>query len=174
MKFASSFLEKQDTSTDKQSKFLSVDAIENGTVLDHIDPGKAAILLKILNNITTDKITTIGINLPSSRMKKKDIIKVADWMISPFESERIAIFSPLTTINIIHDYRVIKKFQVALPEKVSNLLICPNPNCISNHEISSRLFHIKHYRNEIQFQCNYCERCYFQNEIVRSAFQDVQ
>ena len=174
MTFASTPLENKEAPTDIQSKFRSVAAIENGTVLDHITSGKAGILLKLLKINNLNKLATIGINLPSSRINKKDIIKIADWIISPLESEQIAIFSPQTTVSIIQNYRVIKKFQVTLPEKVSNLILCLNPNCISNHEISSHLFHIKHYRNEIQFQCNYCERCYFQNEIIQFTLQDTE
>jgi aspartate carbamoyltransferase regulatory subunit len=54
----------------KEIKKLRVDAIKEGTVIDHIPPSKALDVIKILRLKKTD-IVTIGINFPSKKHEKK-------------------------------------------------------------------------------------------------------
>lgn len=147
----------------EQKKVLPVAAIENGTVIDHISAGKAILLLRLLKLEQHHKQVTIGLNLPSSRMKMKDILKVEGWELSPNDVSQIAIFSPLTTLSIIQDFKVVKKYPVTLPEVICNVIICPNPQCITHVEATSRLFHVSQQRN--QLRCGYCERSYYHHEI---------
>lgn len=142
-------------------KTLPVAAIENGTVIDHITAGKAIFLLRLLKLEMHRNQITVGLNLPSSRFKIKDLIKVDSWELTPKESSQIAIFSPSTTINIIQNYRVVNKFNVTIPSTISHIIICPNANCITNHEKTERLFFISHFKKEVQLQCKYCENLFF-------------
>ena len=59
-------------------KELQVAAIENGTVIDHIPAEKTYEVAKLLNLQTLTEPVTIGYNLPSSKLGKKGIIKIAD------------------------------------------------------------------------------------------------
>ena len=56
---------------------LLVRRIKDGTVIDHIDCGKG---LQVLEALDIDgkrgDVITIALNVPSGKLKKKDIIKV--------------------------------------------------------------------------------------------------
>jgi aspartate carbamoyltransferase regulatory subunit len=56
---------------------------------------------------------------------------------------------------------------VTIPKVISHIIICPNANCITNHEKAERLFFVSHLRKEIQLQCKYCERIFFHHDIVQ-------
>lgn len=146
--------------------YLAVASIEQGTVIDHIAQGKALLLLRLLKLESYPQRVFLGLNLYSARMKAKDMIKIESRELTPKETMQIAIFSPQTTINIIHNYRVVEKFTVALPEKIEQFIICPNPQCITNHEATKRCFSVKYQRQMIKLQCAFCEKSFYQHEIT--------
>jgi aspartate carbamoyltransferase regulatory subunit len=151
----------------KRKELLSVAAIENGTVIDHITAGKGTLLLNVLKLNKHKNQMSIGLNLPSAGMKTKDLIKVSNWELTSEDSAKVAVFSPTATINIIQDYRVVNKFQVTLPESLPHLLICPNPRCITHSEVTSRLFHIKDERGEVRLNCHFCEKSFSHGDIAK-------
>jgi aspartate carbamoyltransferase regulatory subunit len=153
--------------TQENEKILPVAAIENGTVIDHITAGKAILLLRLLKLEMPRYQITLGLNLPSSRFRIKDLIKVSAWELTPKETSQIAIFSPSATINIIQNYRVVNKFAVTIPTTVSHIIICPNQNCITNHEKAERLFFVSSVRKEVQLKCKYCEKSFFLDDITQ-------
>ena len=56
---------------------LLVRRIKDGTVIDHIDGGKGLQVLEALDiDGTSGDVITIALNVPSGKLKKKDIIKV--------------------------------------------------------------------------------------------------
>lgn len=148
-----------------QEKKLLVSAIKNGTVIDHITTGKALTIIRLLNLLQHKKIVTVGINLPSKSMGYKDLVKVEGVELTPEEANRVAIFSPESSINIIRNYNVIKKFFVAIPEKIMHLMVCPNPKCITNHDRMESLFLITKEGKAIKLQCHYCEKIFSNDEI---------
>jgi aspartate carbamoyltransferase regulatory subunit len=152
----------------EENKFLSVAAIENGTVIDHITAGRALLLVRLLKLERHHQPLTIGLNLSSSRMKSKDILKVEGWDFPPKDLPKIAVFSPHATISIIQNFRVIRKDSVVPLEAIAHVIVCPNSNCVTNHETSSRLFYVKHERKDL-LQCSYCEKCYSLNEVMHFA-----
>ena len=141
----------------------TIAAIQNGSEIDHIPAGQGMRLFRLLQ-LEKYKVT-IGLQYPSEVMGEKDIVKVEGLEISEEESSRIAIFAPSTTVAIIRDGEVVQKFQVPLPETIHNVIICPNPRCISNHEATSRTFSILQVRKKIMLCCHYCERTYAHHEI---------
>src|SRR3989304_8058638 len=112
---------------------LRVSKIRDGTVIDHITSGHALDVVKILG-ITGREETpiTIAINVPSKRLKKKDIVKIEGRELKPQEVHKIALIAPHATINIIRGYKVVKKQEVKLPEIIESIVKCANPACISN------------------------------------------
>lgn len=65
----------------KDKKHLSVSAIENGTVIDHIP---AQNLFKVISILGLDRIPnqiTFGTNLESQRLGRKAIVKIADFKL---------------------------------------------------------------------------------------------
>ena len=112
---------------------LLVRRIKEGTVLDHVEPGRSLRVLSALNISGEEGNTvTIAMNVPSSKMVKKDIVKIASRFLSPEETNRIALIAPRATVNLVKDYKVIEKRRVELPEAFTNVFKCPNPTCISN------------------------------------------
>jgi len=95
-------------------------------------------------------------NVPSSR-GRKDILKIEDRELDPTEVNKIALIAPNATINIVREYEVARKERVELPEKVSGLVKCPNPNCVTNHEPVRTQFLVVH-RDPVRLRCGYCDR----------------
>lgn len=151
-------------------KILSVAAIDEGTVIDHVPAGKSILLLRLLKLENKGYQITLGLNLPSSRLKSKDLIKIKDWEMTPLEAAKIAIFSPVATINIIHDYKVSHKYTVTLPSTIEHTVCCPNPCCITNYEQSPCYFYVKPHKKEILLTCKYCEQSFYQSDIKHYSF----
>ncbi len=114
-------------------KVLKVDAIHNGTVIDHIPAGRVQRVLAILKPRATD-IVMMGMNFPSKAMKKKDIIKIEGRELTQNEVNRIALIAPRAKVSIIRDFKVFQKSKVEIPELIEGLVACPNPKCITNSE----------------------------------------
>ena len=86
---------------DNNKSKLLVEAIANGTVIDHIPSDKVFKVVEILKLANLDKAITIGNNLVSKHAEKKGIIKVADYFFKEKDINRIAIVAPKAKINII-------------------------------------------------------------------------
>lgn len=143
-------------------KEMRVPAIANGTVIDHIPPN---VTLKIVDILDVHReLLTIGMNLESSKYRKKGIIKIADKFLTEEETNKIAIIAPTATINIINDYNQTSKFSPKLPEFVEGIVRCTNPNCITNNEQVRTKFWVVDKEN-IKIKCNYCERVIGRDEI---------
>lgn len=149
----------------QQNGTLLVSAIKNGTVIDHAQAGSALKILSILEVGNHDSVVTIGMYLPSKTSGKKDIIKLANWEITPAKANLTALFSPSAIINIIKNFKVVKKYQAELAEIISGLIICPNPKCITNNETMETIFHTQKIKNGVTLKCHYCERIFKQEEI---------
>ncbi len=139
---------------------LAVSKIKFGTVIDHINAGKALLVLRILGiRPGSSERVLIAMNVPSKKMGKKDIVKVEGKYIGEEELNRIALISPNATINLIEDYEVSEKRRVKLPEVVEGILTCPNKNCITNsREPIKSKFHVKKEGNTVKVVCHYCGR----------------
>ena len=148
-------------------KTLSVTAINNGTVIDHITAGHALKIVRLLNLADHNKVVTLGLNLPSKASKYKDIIKVEGRELNPKELHRIAIFAPDASINIIENYEIVKKFKIEMPDVVEYVVVCPNPNCITNNEIMDSKFNVRQEGENIKLKCHYCEKIFDESEIQK-------
>ena len=144
-------------------KQLKVDAINNGTVIDHIPAGKALKVYEILSP-HVKKVTTIGMNLSSKALGKKDLIKIEGKEISTRAVNRISIVAPSATLIIIRDFEVFKKTEVQIPKTITNAVSCPNIKCVTNFEDIKTKF-TREKSTEISLRCDYCERLFSLNEF---------
>ena len=71
-------------------------------------------------------------NVKSSQMGAKDIVKIEGRELESRELDKIALIAPNATINIVREYEIVEKGQVKLLNNVKGILKCPNPNCITN------------------------------------------
>jgi aspartate carbamoyltransferase regulatory subunit len=136
---------------------LFVSKIKDGTVIDHITGGHALDVVKILG-ITgrEEKTVTIAINVPSKRLKVKDIVKIAGRELNPQEVDKIALLAPRATINIIRNYRVAEKKEVKLPKVIESIIKCTNPACISNSNEPVRARFYVDSEEPLVLKCHYC------------------
>jgi len=146
-------------------KTLKVLAIKNGTVIDHIPTGKALRIINILKLQNFENVITIGKNLPSKTHGKKDLIKIENLELNSDQVNQVAMIAPLAKINIIKNYQVIKKFKVAVPDILIDIITCPNPKCITNKEQGGTKFLTIFKNNKFQLKCHHCERLFSREEI---------
>ncbi len=152
-------------STENKDK-LMVEAIANGTVIDHIAPGQAINILRMFKFLSRNNQLTVGFNLRSGDMGKKDIIKISDVVFSPSETEQLAILAPNATINQIENYKVVDKYKLRLPRETVGVFACPNSNCITNVEKDATpRFKISKEGDVVMMRCHYCEKV-FERDIV--------
>ncbi len=147
---------------------IKVKKIRNGTVIDHIISGQALNVLKIIG-ITRDypKTTvTVAMNVPSGKVESKDIVKVEGKELKSDEVDKISLIAPDATINIIRDYKVIKKEKVHIPDSVEGVFVCDNPNCITHSENAKSAFTVEE-KHPIKLRCVYCERVMSEDEIIK-------
>ena len=138
-------------------KELSISAIKDGTVIDHI-PGNAAFnLLHILDIKGINGVISIATNLASKKIGKKGIIKISDKSLTKEEVDKIAVIAPDATVNIIKDYEVKEKIKVAIPAVIDKIIKCSNPNCITNNEEATTKFYVL-AKEPLKVKCHYCER----------------
>ena len=112
---------------------LLISPIQNGTVIDHISGGEALNVLKIIGitGATTESIS-VATNVKSSKIGKKDIVKIENRELRKEEVDRIALIAPHATISIIRNFDVYEKKGVEIPAFLIGVVRCPNPGCISN------------------------------------------
>lgn len=148
-----------------KEKQLQVEAIKNGTVIDHI-PAKMGIkVLKLFSMDKSNQRVTVGLNLPSSALGHKDLLKIENVFISEEQANKLALYAPHATVNQIEDYRVVKKLALELPRQVNNVFACPNSNCITHNEPVESSFAVIEKKDEFRLKCKYCEKV-FSREVV--------
>ena len=136
---------------------LQVAALQNGTVIDHIPTDKLFTIVSLLGLKNSDLNITIGNNLPSKKLGKKGIIKVADRFFTDEEISRLSVVAPNVQLNIINNYEEVEKKQVIMPDVIKGLVKCGNPKCITNNEPMTTIFHVICKENGI-LKCHYCEK----------------
>lgn len=138
-------------------KELKVNAIKNGTVIDHIPSQN---LFNVINILGLNKIghqVTFGFNLESKKLGKKAIIKVADIFFKDDDLNKISLVAPDAKLNIIRDYEVVEKRMVVIPNEINGIAKCMNPKCISNHEQMTTRFDVVQ-KMPVALKCRYCEK----------------
>ena len=114
---------------------LQVEAIKRGTVIDHIPAQVGFKLLTLFKLTETDQRITIGLNLPSGEMGRKDLIKIENTFLTDEQVNQLSLYAPQATVNR-----------------------CPNSNCISHAEPVSSSFAVKKRADDIALKCKYCEK----------------
>ncbi len=147
----------------KLEKGLYLKPIAQGTTIDHLPPGSALKVLRIIGQ--GSGAVTVAIRVPSHKMGTKDLVFVEDKFLSREEIAKVALIARNATINFIKNNEVFKKIKTDLPEKAIGILECINPNCITNKEKDIQtIFTIS--RNPVTAKCFYCEKTMNEEEIA--------
>ncbi|MFC1234770.1 aspartate carbamoyltransferase regulatory subunit [Vibrio sp. F74] len=144
---------------------LQVEAIKNGSVIDHIPAHVGIKVLKLFRMHKSEQRITMGLNLPSSALGAKDLIKIENVYITEDQANQLALYAPNATVNQIENYEVTKKLALDFPDKIEAVFSCPNTNCISHGEPVDSNFSVIKKVDNIQLKCKYCEKV-FSREIV--------
>ncbi len=140
-----------------KDKRLSVSAIKNGTVIDHIPAEVLFKVVSILKLDSIDNMITIGNSLESEKLGKKGIIKLSEVFFHDNEINKIAMVAPCAKLNIIRNYEVADKKVVQIPDEIVGIVKCVNPKCITNNEKVTTRFKVVS-KAEVKLKCHYCEK----------------
>jgi aspartate carbamoyltransferase regulatory subunit len=134
---------------------MNIDSIQNGIVIDHIPAGKGMELYRLLNLESLDCQVAIIKNAVSSKMGRKDIIKI-DAAID-VDLDLLGYIAPGATIDIIRGGVLTEKKSPDLPETLTGVLKCKNPRCISATEQElPQIFRLADREKRV-YRCLYCE-----------------
>jgi aspartate carbamoyltransferase regulatory subunit len=146
---------------------LLVRRIKDGTVIDHIESGKALLVLRTLDITGKEgNVITVALNVPSSKHDKKDIIKVENKFLEKNETNKLALIAPHATINIIKEYRLVEKRKIQLPDSIIGVFKCPNLKCVTNSDEYIKPVINVIDKEKIVLRCKYCFRTLTINELV--------
>lgn len=143
--------------------------IENGINIDHIPQGNAWYVMKILNLSNSNSQSGVGLNLPSGKLGKKDLIKIENRILNPSEINAISLFCVGSTLSVMKNFVVVSKQTLKLPDEVKDLIICPNKRCVS-HQYTSNFRTFINRKNQIEVCCHYCEKEFLLDEIKEYKF----
>ena len=134
---------------------MNIDSISNGIVIDHIEAGRGMELYRLLSLDKLECSVALIRNVGSRKMGKKDIIKIdADI---PVNFDVIGYVDPGITVNIIKNGTIAEKRAIETPEKLTNVIKCKNPRCITT--VEQELDHVFKLvdRENKTYRCIYCE-----------------
>ena len=134
---------------------MNIDSIQNGVVIDHITAGQGMQLYSLLGLDALDVSVAIIKNVVSRKMGKKDIIKIdADI---PVDFQVIGYVDPGATLNIIRDGQLVRKQAVEMPDRLTGVIRCYNPRCITSTEQELKQIFKLTDREKRVYRCIYCE-----------------
>ena len=135
---------------------MIIGQIKDGIVLDHITAGNSMNIYNVLNLSKLDCTVALIKNAESTKMAKKDIIKISTLM--DIDLDILGYLDPGITVNIIRDGVVAERRGVELPEKVVGVIKCKNPRCITS--VEREIVHEFKLtdRSKGVYRCIYCEQ----------------
>ncbi len=134
---------------------MNIESIKNGIVIDHITAGKSMDIYRLLRLESLDGSVALIKNVPSKKMGKKDIVKI-DYDMD-INIDVLGYIDAGVTINVIKDGVIIEKRSAELPERLTNVIFCKNPRCISQTEQElPHVFTLTDKANGV-YRCLYCE-----------------
>ena len=135
---------------------LNISGLSEGVVLDHIQAGKS---LDIYYHLGLDKLdcqVAIIKNARSNKMGRKDIIKI-EGPIEHVDLDVLGYIDHNITVNIIRGNQIAEKRTLKLPKKITNVIRCKNPRCITSIEQELPQIFVLADPNKEVYRCKYCE-----------------
>ena len=134
---------------------MIIGQIKDGIVLDHITAGKSMEIYNVLKLGKLDCNVAMIQNAQSTKMGKKDIIKIGTMM--DLDLDVLGYIDPGITVNVIRDSQVAKRYHLWLPERIVGVIKCKNPRCITSVEVNAvHEFRLADKERKI-YRCIYCE-----------------
>ncbi len=141
---------------------LNISGIHEGYVLDHIRAGKAMKLYNYLHLDEFDGTVAMIMNVESNKMGRKDIIKI-EGPLDTIDLDVLGYFDHTITVNVIHGDKIVDKKILKRPKKITNVITCNNPRCITSIEQGlDQVFVLADEKKKL-YRCQYCEEKYSKN-----------
>ena len=141
---------------------LNVGGMEEGIVLDHIKAGKSLKIYYLLGLDKLDCEVAMIKNAHSNKMGRKDILKI-EGGLDRVNLDVLGYLDHKITVNIIKNNKIVEKKKLSMPKKITNVIFCKNPRCITS--IEQELPHTFYLADEKTktYRCMYCDEKYKKN-----------
>lgn len=137
---------------------MNIDAIQNGYVLDHIQAGASLDIVRLLKLDRLDCSVAIIKNARSTKMGRKDIIKIDELIDLDFDV--LGYVDPDITVDIIREGKQVEKKHLTLPKTLTNVIRCKNPRCITTADATLDSEFMLTDPERRRYCCVYCETEY--------------
>lgn len=141
---------------------LNIDSIQNGIVIDHIQAGKGMRIYELLELDKLDCCVALIKNARSSKMDRKDIIKIEGDLAINFDV--LGFIDNNITVCTIKNGELVKKENIVLPRRIKNVVKCKNPRCITSTEENLDQIFVLCDEKAHRYRCLYCEQAYKSHE----------
>ena len=141
---------------------LNIDSIQNGIVIDHIQAGKGMRIYELLELDKLDCCVALIKNARSSKMGRKDIIKIEGDLAINFDV--LGFIDNNITVCTIKNGELVKKENIVLPRRIKNVVKCKNPRCITSTEENLDQIYVLCDEKAHRYRCLYCEQAYKSHE----------
>lgn len=141
---------------------LNIDSIQNGIVIDHIQAGKGMRIYELLELDKLDCCVALIKNARSSKLGKKDIIKIEGDLAINFDV--LGFIDNNITVCTIKNGKLVKKENIVLPRRIKNVVKCKNPRCITSTEENLDQIFVLCDEKAHRYRCLYCEQAYKSHE----------
>jgi len=132
--------------------------IENGIVIDHIPAGEVWRVAELLGvDKKRNGRVSLGDGYESKKMDFKGILKVEGIKLFRKQLNLIAIIAENANVSEIKEGKVVKKYEIKIPDVLEGIIKCPNKGCVSNDGYQ-RVMPIVRYNSARGFSCHYCSR----------------
>ena len=134
---------------------MIIGQIKDGYVLDHITAGRGMDIYNLLKLGELDCSVAMIKNADSVKMGQKDIIKIGQLIDLNFDV--LGFVDPGITVDVIRDGQRVEKKRLNLPEKLTGVIRCRNPRCITATEQGLiHEFRLTDRAHKV-YRCVYCD-----------------
>ena len=131
----------------------SIDSIENGIIIDHIQVGNGMKIYDLLNLDALDCPVVLIRNARSTQFGRKDMIKIEGKI--DLDLDLLGYVDHHVTVCVIKNGEIVEKQKLTLPKRLTNVIRCKNPRCICT--IEEGIDHVFKLTPNKTYRCFYCE-----------------
>ena len=134
---------------------INVSKLKKGIIIDHIESGHGFEIYKELHLNEIDDVVVLMKNVPSKKMGQKDLIKIDTDL--ELDMNVLGLIDPNVTINFVNNGELVSKVQLTLPTRVTGIMKCKNPRCITQYEdVGDIDFYLVDAEKKL-YRCEYCD-----------------
>ena len=137
---------------------LNISGINNGVVLDHIQAGKSMDIYHYLNLQELDCQVAIIKNAKEQQNGPQGCSDLdRGQLVDLLDLDALGYIDHKITVNIIKDGVISEKKILRLPKRITNVIHCKNPRCITSIEQElPHVFDLTDEENKV-YRCIDCE-----------------